>query len=158
MAHVIRLNKEVEHIVIEAGDDSLELAVMTDDASVERMIGMVGNAMDRFASLQHKIDEAVDGGDAAEIAEAEDAMVRLEKRCIVAIAGEDGYEGILALMSDYGEPVDPARNIANVGEVLAGLLTWLYERCTSKQLRDAGVYFERQNAVKRPKHKKRKGK
>lgn len=60
-------------------------------------------------------------------------------------------------MSDDGEQVDPAENIVNVGEVLAGLVTWLYEHCTSKQLREAGMYAQRQSKSM-PKKRKRKAK
>lgn len=157
MATVIKLNKQVEQVVIECGDDELEIGIPTDDASIDRMLSMVGNAMDRFASIQRTIDEATDQGDPEKADKATDAMVRLERRVITAIVGEDGYEAILALMSDDGEQVDPAENIVNVGEVLAGLVTWLYEHCTSKQLREAGVYVQRQSKSM-PKKRKRKAK
>lgn len=157
MATVIKINKQVEQVVIECGGDELEIGIPTDDASIDRMVSMVGNAMDRFASIQKTIDEATGSGDEDKAAEATDAMVRLERRVITAIVGEDGYEAILALMSDDGEQVDPAENIVNVGEVLAGLVTWLYEHCTSKQLREAGVYAQRQSKSM-PKKRKRKAK
>lgn len=161
MATVIKLNKQVEHVILESGDDELDIEIRTDDASIERMIKMVGNALDRFASIQREIDEAAETGDPEAVGKATDAMVRLERRVIVAIAGEGAYEGILSLMSDDGDAVDPAENIANVGEVLAGLVTWLYDHCTSKQLREAGVYAERQSRnmpKKRRKGGKHKGK
>lgn len=158
MATVIKLNKQVEHVIVESGGDELDIEIRTDDESIERTVKMVGNALDRFSSIQREIDEAAETGDQEKVDKATDAMVRLEKRVIVAIAGEGAYEGILSLMSDDGEPVDPAENIVNLGEVLAGLVTWLYDHCTSMQLREAGVYVERQsrNVPKRRKGKKRK--
>lgn len=157
MATVIKLNKQVEHVIVESGGDELDIEIRTDDESIERTVKMVGNALDRFSSIQREIDEAAETGDQEKVDKATDAMVRLEKRVIVAIAGEGAYEGILSLMSDDGEPVDPAENIVNLGEVLAGLVTWLYDHCTSKQLREAGVYVQRQSKSM-PKKRKRKAK
>lgn len=154
MAHVIKLTKEVEDIDIVTDDEVVTFRIKTDDESITRMLNLVGNAMDRFASLQHKIDTVESEEDGAE---AEQAMVRLLKRCIIAIVGEDGYNIILVLMSDDGNPVDPAKNLSNIGEVFATLVTWLYDRCTSKQLREAGVYFEKQTSSM-PKRKKKKSK
>lgn len=63
MATVIKINKQVEQVVIECGGDELEIGIPTDDASIDRMVSMVGNAMDRFASIQKTIDEATGSGD-----------------------------------------------------------------------------------------------
>lgn len=149
---LIKLNKQTEHIDIKAGEEVVTFSVKTDDDNIERMLTMVGNSMDRFASLQHKMD-TIENED--EVAEAKNAMVRLQKRCITAIVGEEGYNDILLLLSDDDEPVDPAKNIVNIGEVFAALCTWLYDHCTSKQLREAGIYFQKQN-IPNKKRKKRK--
>ena len=153
MAHKIKLNKQTENIEIDAGEDSIVLNIKTDDDNIERMLTMVGNAMDRFASLQHKIDteESEEG-----LQDAKQAMVRLQKRCITAIVGEEGYNDILLLMSDDDEPVDPTNNIVNIGDVFAALTTWLYDHCTAKQLRDAGVYFDKQKVNISKKKRKKK--
>lgn len=142
MSTILKINKEVEKIIIptEDGSDDIILEVFTDDKSIAQTLHQVGNAMDRFSALQSKLDKAADKG---EVDEAQQAMARLFKRSITAIVGKDGWEKILCFIGD-GQPADPTNNIITLGEVFAALVTWLYERCTSKQLRDAGIYFKRE--------------
>lgn len=142
MATILNINREVEKIIIpgEEGQENTILEVFTDDKSIEQTLHQVGNAMDRFAVLQSKLDKAQNE---EAIKEQQDAMVRLFKRTISAIVGTDGWNKILEYIGD-GKPADPANNILNLGEIFAVLVTWLYERCTSKQLRNAGIKFERE--------------
>ena len=142
MATILNINREVEKIIIpgEEGQENTILEVFTDDKSIEQPLHQVGNAMDRFAVLQSKLDKAQNE---EAIKEQQDAMVRLFKRTISAIVGTDGWNKILEYIGD-GKPADPANNILNLGEIFAALVTWLYERCTSKQLRNAGIKFERE--------------
>lgn len=142
MATILNINREVEKIIIpgEEGQEDTILEVFTDDKSTEQTLHQVGNAMDRFAVLQSKLDKAQNE---EAIKEQQDAMVRLFKRTISAIVGTDGWNKILEYIGD-GKPADPANNILNLGEIFAALVTWLYERCTSKQLRNAGIKFERE--------------
>lgn len=142
MATILNINREVEKIIIhgEEGQEDTILEVFTDDKSIEQTLHQVGSAMDRFAVLQSKLDKAQNE---EAIKEQQDAMVRLFKRTISAIVGTDGWNKILEYIGD-GKPADPANNILNLGEIFAALVTWLYERCTSKQLRNAGVKFERE--------------
>ena len=142
MSTILKINKEVEKIIIpsEDGSDDVILEVFTDDKSITQTLHQVGNAMDRFAALQSKLDKAANEG---EVTEAQQTMARLFKRSITAIVGKDGWDKILCFIGD-GKPADPANNIITLGEVFAALVTWLYEHCTSKQLRDAGIYFKRE--------------
>lgn len=142
MATILNINREVEKIIIpgEEGQEDTILEVFTDDKSIEQTLHQVGNAMDRFAVLQSKLDKAQDE---EAIKEQQEAMVRLFKRTISAIVGTDGWNKVLEYIGD-GKPADPANNILNLGEIFAALVTWLYERCTSKQLRNAGIKFERE--------------
>lgn len=136
----IKINREVEHITVKDDDGEVmfDWAVKTDDKSLEQMLHLVGNAMDRAGEYSQKAAEAETPED---IAELNEMTVRLFRRTISAIIGPEGYQDVLTYIGD-GEPCDPANNIANIGEVFASLCTWLYSRCTSKQLREAGVYFE----------------
>lgn len=136
----IKINREVEHITVKDDDGEVmfDWAVKTDDKSLEQMLHLVGNAMDRAGEYSQKAAEAETPED---IAELNEMPVRLFRRTISAIIGPEGYQDVLTYIGD-GEPCDPANNIANIGEVFASLCTWLYSRCTSKQLREAGVYFE----------------
>lgn len=141
MATTLKINRQVETIKVDNPDGSTayEWRIATDDKNLVKMLHMVGNAMDRFATLQRKIDD--EKLSAEERAEAENAMVKLMKRIVSAIIGEQGWADVLEYIGD-GVPCDPAKNIINIGEVFAALVTWLYEHCTSKQLREAGVYFQ----------------
>lgn len=136
----IKINREVENITVKDDDGEVmfDWAVKTDDKSLEQMLHLVGNAMDRAGEYSQKAAEAETPED---IAELNEMTVRLFRRTISAIIGPEGYQDVLTYIGD-GEPCDPANNIANIGEVFASLCTWLYSRCTSKQLREAGVYFE----------------
>ena len=167
MATTLKINRQTETIKVDNpdGTTACEWKIATDDASMEKRLRMVGDAMDRFAAIQAKIDKA--GEDAEAAKEAKAAMARLMKRTVSAIIGADGWNDVLAYIGD-GEPCDPEKNIANIGEVFAALVTWLYEHCTSKQLREVGVLFEREQkrtggkwapdnrASRRAKPKKRK--
>lgn len=146
MPTILNINREVEKIVIpgDANQEDTVLEVFTDDKSIEQTLHQVGNAIDRFAALQSKLDKAEDE---EAVKEQQEAIARLFKRTISAIVGKDGWQKILEYIGD-GEPVDPTNNIMTIGEVFAALVTWLYERCTSKQLRDAGVRFEREKPNK----------
>lgn len=152
----LKINREVEHITVKDDDGEvlLDWVVRTDDESIEQTLKLVGNAMDRAAEYSKKAEAAETD---EEIAELNDMTVRLFKRTISAIIGPEGYQELLTYIGD-GTPCDPAKNIANIGEVFASLCTWLYARCTSRQLREAGVYFEAEGRkVKaRKKGKKRK--
>ena len=138
----IKINRSIEHIVVrdEDGEAACDWAVRTDDASMERMTRLVGDAMSRFHALS-------DGLGAAESDEerkrASEAMARLFKRTICAVIGEQGWEDVLAYIGD-GEPVDPAEHVNDLGEVFAALVNWLWEHCSNKQLREAGAYFQGQ--------------
>lgn len=145
MATTLKINRQIETIKVTDpdGTTAYEWRIPTDDESMETMLHMVGNAMDRSAAIQKKIDRAQEDAEAA--AEAKAAMVRLLKRTVSAIIGNQGWNDVLTYIGD-GKPCDPEKNIANIGEVFAALTTWLYEHCTSKQLREAGIYFEREGS------------
>lgn len=149
MSTILKINKEVEKIIIptDGESDDIVFEVRTDDNNITQTLHRIGNAMDRFSALQTRLDGAESEN---EIEEIQQAMARLFKRSISAIVGKDGWKQILCFIGD-GKPVDPAKNIITLGEVFAALVTWLYEHCTSKQLRDAGIYFQREA----PKAKKR---
>lgn len=154
MAMTLKINRQFETIEVENPDGSIACSwqVATDDASLTSMLYRVGNAMDRFAALQLKPD-----GDAPD-EKTKEATVRLLKRTISAIIGEDGYDDVLRYIGD-GEPCDANNNIVNIGEVFAALCTWLYEHCSSKQLREAGITFkkaETSNRAQRRKHPKKR--
>ena len=135
----IKINRLVEHI--EVRDEDGELAyrweVRTDDASMERMTHMVGDAMSRFHALSDELRAAEADEDRERAASA---MVHLFRRTACAIIGEQGWEDVLEYIGD-GEPVDPAQHINDLGEVFAALCNWLWDHCSNKQLREAGVYF-----------------
>lgn len=165
MDTVLDINRKHEKIRVEEGGRTvLEWRIATDDKSIEDMIAKIGNAVDRAHILVEKEAEAETD---EERREANDMIVRLQKRVITAIIGADGYRDVLTYIGD-GEPCDPSENIRNIGEVFAALCVWLYERCTSKQLREMGVYFQREDdrmggkwvpdnrASRRAKGKKRK--
>lgn len=156
MSTIFRINREIEKIIVPTEDDQEDIVfqIFTDDKSIELMLHQVGNAMDRFAALQSKLDKAASKED---VTKAQDAMVRLFKRTITAIIGEEGWNQILTYIGD-GTPIDPAQNILTLGEVFAALVTWLYDHCTSQQLRNAGVYLknEQKNVKKSTRKKARK--
>ena len=120
------------------GEPLYEWLVSTDDASLQRMLNKVGNSFDRARDLAAKAEGAATPEEARE---ANEETVKLQKRVISAIVGEQGYQDILEYIGD-GEPVDPYDYIIVIGDVFGALCVWLYERCTSKQLRDAGVYIQ----------------
>lgn len=153
MAELIRINRAAETIEVrdEDGEVACSWTVKTDDASLERTLRMVGNAMDRFGALSA---EAAQAETDEERQKATDTMVRLFKRTITAIIGEQGWHDVLAYIGD-GEECDPAENITNLGEVFAALVTWLWNHCSSKQLREAGVYFAAEKA-KLPQNRKQR--
>lgn len=156
MATTLKINRQVETIDVRADDGSAlyEWNVRTDDASMQRMISMVGNALDRAHSLTDKAEKA-DTDEARSEANAD--IARLQKRVISAIIGSDGYNDVLEYIGG-GEPCDPMENIVNIGDVFGALCVWLYERCTAKQLREAGVYFERQRKSEPPNRAARRAK
>lgn len=156
MAELIRINRAVETIEVrdEDGEVACSWKVRTDDESLERTLRMVGGAMDRFAALNAEMAQAETD---EERKQAVDAMVRLFKRTITAIIGEQGWHDVLAYIGD-GEECDPAANIANLGEVFAALTTWLWNHCSSKQLREAGVYFTAEKAKLPMNRKQRRAK
>jgi hypothetical protein len=156
MAELIRINRAVETIEVrdENGDVACSWKVRTDDENLERMLRMVGNAMDRFAALNDEMTQAETDEERQKAAET---MARLFKRTITAIIGEQGWHDVLAYIGD-GEECDPAANIANLGEVFAALTTWLWNHCSSKQLREAGVYFTAEKAKLPMNRKQRRAK
>ncbi|WP_294162250.1 hypothetical protein [uncultured Senegalimassilia sp.] len=156
MAELIRINRAVETIEVrdEDGEVACSWKVRTDDESLERTLRMVGNAMDRFAALN---DEMAQAETDEERQKAAETMVRLFKRTITAIIGEQGWHDVLAYIGD-GEECDPAANISNLGEVFAALTTWLWNHCSSKQLREAGVYFTAEKAKLPMNRKQRRAK
>lgn len=156
MAELIRINRAVETIEVrdENGDVACSWKVRTDDENLERTLRMVGNAMDRFAALNDEMTQAETDEERQKAAET---MARLFKRTITAIIGEQGWHDVLAYIGD-GEECDPAANIANLGEVFAALTTWLWNHCSSKQLREAGVYFTAEKAKLPMNRKQRRAK
>lgn len=155
----LHLNRRTETINVkdENGDVVLSWDIPTDDKHLEIMLKTVGNAMSRFNAIWSKVSKAADKG---EEQEQREALVRLMRRTTTAILGQDAWNELLEYMGD-GEPVDPKDYIMDLGEVLAALCTWLYQRCTSQQLREAGVFFKaeeskinRQQFGKRKKNKK----
>lgn len=156
MAELIRINRAVETIEVrdENGDVACSWKVRTDDENLERTLRMVGNAMDRFAALNDEMTQAETDEERQKAAET---MARLFKRTITAIIGEQGWHDVLAYIGD-GEECDPAANIANLGEVFATLITWLWNHCSSKQLREAGVYFTAEKAKLPMNRKQRRAK
>lgn len=138
----IKINRSLEHIVVrdEDGAVACDWEVRTDDASMQRMTSLVGDAMDRFHALSDELGAAESDEDRKR---ATGAMARLFKRTTCAIIGEQGWEDVLTYIGD-GEPVDPAEHVNDLGEVFAALVSWLWEHCSNKQLREAGVYFKGQ--------------
>ena len=138
----IKINRSVEHIVVrdEDGEVAYRWKVRTDDASLERTTRLVGDAMSRCHALS---DELVAAETDEERKRTAVTLVHLFKRTTCAIIGEQGWEDVLAYIGD-GEPVDPAEHINDLGEVFAALVSWLWEHCSNKQLREAGVYFQGQ--------------
>lgn len=139
----LQVNKRRETIGIEGADGEplYEWTVSTDDDSLQKMLNRVQNAFLRAQDLEEKASSAKTPEEARE---ANEATVKLQRRAISAIIGEEGYNDILEYIGD-GEPVDPYDHIITIGDVFGALCVWLYERCTAKQLREAGVYFEREN-------------
>jgi hypothetical protein len=136
----IKVNRQVEKITVpgDDGEAAIVWKIRTDDKSMDSMLKMVGNAIDRAQALTEKSDEAQTE---EELAETNRAIVHLQKRVISAIVGADGYDELLLYIGG-GKPADPAENIVNIGDVFGALCVWLYERCTAKQLREAGVMFQ----------------
>lgn len=155
MSTVLKINKQIEKIIIPSDDgEDVVLEVSTDDNNIGRTLHLVGNAMDKFATLQKKMDSAEDE---AQLDESKEAITHLFKRCISAIVGDDGWKKILEFIGD-GKAVDPKENILTLGEVFAALVTWLYQHCTSQQLRSAGVYLQRETTKKAKPRKRGKRK
>ena len=141
MATILSINKENEKIVIPVEDgDDVVLSVITSDKNIETVLHKVGNAISKFQTLSKNIELATGDED---VEQAKDALVNLMKRTISAIVGKKGWEDILSFIGD-GTPVDPKENIMTLGEVFAALVTWLYDHCSNKQLRAAGVYLQNQ--------------
>jgi len=136
----LQVNRKSERINIRDDDGRVayEWEVATDDESLQTMLVRVGNAFERAKELADASDAATTP---EELEQTTKEIVKLQKRVISAIIGPQGYQDILEYIGD-GEAVDPARYIRNVGDVFGSLCVWLYQRCTSKQLREAGVYFE----------------
>lgn len=136
----LQINKRQEIIGIEDenGEPLYEWVVDTDDDSIQRMLNRVQNAFLRAPDLEEKARNAKTEEEARE---ANEATVKLQRRGISAIIGEQGYNDILEYIGD-GEPVDPYDHIITIGDVFGTLCVWLYERCTSKQLREAGLYMQ----------------
>lgn len=151
MATILKINKQIEKIIIPSDDgENVVLEVATNDANIGVILHLVGNAMDKFSTLQKNMDTAEDE---VQLDEAKEAITHLFKRCISAIVGDDGYKKILEFIGD-GKAIDPKENILTLGEVFAALVTWLYQHCTSQQLRNAGVYLQKET-TKQAKPRKR---
>ena len=156
----IKINRSVERIVVrdEDGEPLYTWKVRTDDASMERMTHMAGDAMDRFHALSDELGAAESDEDRKRAA---DAMVRLFKRTACSIIGEQGWRDVLEYIGD-GEEIDPADYISDLGEVFAALCSWLWEHCSNKQLREAGVFFQGQKKFvpnnRKARRSKKKGK
>ena len=153
----IKINRAVERITVrdEEGEPLYTWKVRTDDRSMERMTHMVGDAMERFHALSDELDA---GGTEEERKQTAGAMVRLFKRNTCAIIGEQGWEDVLEYIGD-GEEIDPADYISDLGEVFAALCSWLWDHCSNKQLREAGVFFQGQKKfVPNNRAARRKGK
>ncbi len=136
----LQVTKRKEVISIDGpdGEPLYEWEVATDDASLQRMLNRVQNAFERARDLG---EQAATAQTPEEVRAANEATVKLQKRAVSAIIGEQGYRDLLEYIGD-GEPVDPYEHIIAIGDVFGALCVWLYERCTAKQLRDAGVYFD----------------
>lgn len=136
----LQVNKKQETIGIEDADGEVlyEWTVNTDDDSLQKMLNRVQNAFLRAPDLEEK---AANAKTPEEAREANEATVKLQRRAISAIIGEQGYNDILEYIGD-GEPVDPYDHIITIGDVFGSLCMWLYERCTSKQLREAGLFMQ----------------
>ncbi len=155
MATILNINKEYEEIIIPGGEgEDVVLSVCTSDANIEATLHKVGNAIDRFQVLSSNVNLASSEDD---LEQAKDALSNLIARTTSAIVGEQGWLDILTFIGD-GTPVDPKENISTLGEVFAALVTWLYDHCSNKQLRAAGVYLQRETKgmhKAKPKRKKK---
>lgn len=130
MATVINLGRQVETITVpdEDGTVACEWKVPTDDGSLDLMVSQVAAALEAYAN-DGSVEEAV----------------HLQRRVITAVIGEDGYSDVLAYIGG-GEPADPSVNVANIGDVFAGLLVWLYDHVGQQRLVEAASMFTRQSA------------
>lgn len=157
MAKTLNVNRRVEKINIKDSDGEIvyEWSVRTDDKSLEAMLKGIGNAMERTAAVQSKLESAETP---EEMQEQRQILIKLMRRSISSIIGERGWKDILEWIGD-GEEIDPTDYVMDIGEVFAALITWLYDKCTTKQLRAAGAYFkgeETKGRLKMVKGKKRK--
>lgn len=131
----IKINRQIETIKVpdETGEIVYSWEVPTDDASIEVMGAKIASALDRFKSVSRQVENAQSDD---EMQQATEVCVRLQKRVIVTIIGEEGYNDVLTYIGD-GMPCDPANNLTNIGEVMAALLTWFAAHCTSQEMRRA---------------------
>lgn len=138
----LKINRKIEKIAVRDDDGTViyEWSVPTDDASLQRMLNLVANAFERAKDLDEQISAATTPEDERKAVES---TAKLQRRAISAIVGEQGYADILEYIGD-GEPVDPCEHIVSVGDVFGALCMWLYERCSSRQLREAGAFFEKE--------------
>lgn len=131
----IKINRQVETINVpnEKGEIVFAWKVPTDDASIEVMGAKIASALDRYMSVAPQVESAQSDD---EMQQATEVCVRLQKRVIMTIIGEEGYNDVLTYIGD-GVPCDPANNLTNIGEVMAALLTWFAAHCTSQEMRRA---------------------
>lgn len=142
MATILKINRQIETIKVEDNGETLyEWEVATDDKSIEQMLSKIGSSLDRAHTL---VDKEAKAKNDEERAEANAMIVRLQKRVITSVIGSQGYLDVLEYIGGEYGPADPSENIRNIGDIFAALCVFVYERCTSKQLREVGVYFERE--------------
>lgn len=148
----LKITKQIETIEVKDDNDDVVLSwdVPTDDASIQQLTNKLANALSRAADLSKAIDDA-DSPEAAETSRQN--LASLQKRVITAVLGDDAYDQILTYMGN-GTPVDPMKNISNLGEIFAALCVWVYDHCTNEELRNAAQHLVPSNKQKRRRKRK----
>lgn len=147
-------NRAYETIYLKDPDiypDAPSWTIPLDDEAITTMQKIAKGAIDKAAHLG-KLELAAD--DDIEYDKIQDDLVKLQKRTIIAVVGDQGYRDILVWMSPDETPVEHKDYIVQLGEVFAGFLVALEALVTSPELRKFSEKVQRQSKKSRPRKKR----
>lgn len=131
--------------------DAPSWTIPLDDKSITAMQKIAKRAIDKAEHLGKLELAAINE---VEYDKVQEDMVKLQKRTIVAVVGEQGYRDVLLWMSPDENPIEHKDYIVQLGEVFAGFLVALEVLITSPELRKFSEKVQRQTKKSRPRKKR----
>lgn len=117
--------------------------ISAEDDDIDRMVSECRLALDGYEVPSAPLSD-----------DDKEQLAKVQKRVIIAIAGEDAYEELLRLIGG-GTPCDATRNVAAIGDVFVSLTDWLFDLADRADTREAMEAFEHKAAKAKKRNKKK---